>query len=122
MFARRRWYFPGRLTQNPDHPNLPELYEFRINWARTPVVLRPTVAVSLFVLAQQLAGLPIEKVHPRACRTGNRLILVFRRVLIIIQPMLDLHRCCWASEKERGHRLYIRLHREVRHHDLAQGS
>jgi hypothetical protein len=46
MFARRRWHFPGRLTQNPDHPNLPELYDVRINLAVSPVVLRPTGAAS----------------------------------------------------------------------------
>ena len=56
MFARRRWHFLGRLTQNPDHSNLPELYDVRVNLAVSPVVLRPTEAASLLVLAQELAG------------------------------------------------------------------
>jgi hypothetical protein len=41
MFARRRWHFPSQLTRNPDHPNLPELYDVRVNLAVSPAVLLP---------------------------------------------------------------------------------
>ena len=77
MFAWRRWHFLGRLTQNPDHPNLPELYDVRVNLAVSPVVLRPTEAASLLVLAQKLTGLSVEKVQPGAGLARDRLILVF---------------------------------------------
>jgi hypothetical protein len=71
MFARRRWHFLGRLTQNPDHSNLPELYDVRVNLAVSPVVLRPTEAASLLVLARSL---PVEKVQPGAGLARDRLI------------------------------------------------
>ena len=77
-------------------------------------------AALLFVLTQQLASLPIEKVHPQAGGAGDRLILVFRRVLIVIQPMLDLHRCYRAGEKERGHRTTYDSS-ATSEHDIAQG-
>jgi hypothetical protein len=65
------------------------------------------IGISLLVLlAQELPGLSVEKVHPRAGLAGNSLVRVFGRVLIIIQPMLDFHRCHRTGEQELGHCLH----------------
>jgi hypothetical protein len=64
-------------------------------------------AVLLFVLAQQLASDPF--------------IFVVGRVLIILQQMLDVHRCRRAGENEMGHRQNM-TGPETLHHDVAQGS
>src|SRR6202043_1998390 len=74
--------------------------------SRAPNNVRPPTEAALrFVLAQQLAGLLVEEVQSGAGRAGDRLILVFGRGLVIVQPLLDLHRCCRAGEEEMSHRL-----------------
>jgi hypothetical protein len=61
-------------------------------------------AVLLFVLAQQLASLSIDKMHHGARRASDPFIFVVGRVLIILQQMLDVHRRRRAGENEMGHR------------------
>jgi hypothetical protein len=63
---------------------------------------RPRVPL-LFVLAQYFAGLPVDQVQLGAGEAGDHLIFVFGHVLIVVQPMLDFHRCRRAGENERGH-------------------
>jgi hypothetical protein len=57
-----------------------------------------TEAALLVVLAQELVGFSVEKVQPGTGRAGDRLILVFGHVLIVVQPVLDFHRCRRAGE------------------------
>ena len=61
-------------------------------------------AVLLCVLAQQLAGLSIDKMQLGASQARDRFIFVVGRALIIHQQMLDVHQCRRAGENEMGHR------------------
>jgi hypothetical protein len=83
------------------HTRAPGLVSSKPRW-RAP--LARIQAVLLFILAQQLASLSIDKMHPGARRASDPFIFVVGRVLIIFQRMLDVHRCRRAGENERGHR------------------
>jgi hypothetical protein len=61
-------------------------------------------AVLLFILAQQLAGLSIDKMQLGASQARDPFIFVVGRALIIHQQMLDVHQCRRAGENEMGHR------------------
>ena len=66
-------------------------------------------------------GCVVEEVQSGAGRAGDRLILVFRRGLVIVQPLLDLHQCCRAGEK--GNEPSTIYDSSVTSdHDIAQGS
>jgi hypothetical protein len=48
----------------------------------------------LFVLLpQKLAGPSIDEMYPSASWAGDSFVLVSRRVLIAVEPMLDFHPC-----------------------------
>jgi hypothetical protein len=73
-------------------------------WSVTGQAARAGTEGALLVLAAQyFAGLPVNKVQLGASEAGDHLIFVFGHVLIVVQPMLDFHRCRWAGENERGH-------------------
>jgi hypothetical protein len=66
--------------------------------------VRPaTEAASLLVLAQYLAGLSVDEVEPKTRWTGDAFIFVVGHILVVVEPMLDVHRCRRALENERGH-------------------
>jgi len=50
----------------------------------------PRVVIWLITLAQQLAGFSIDEMDPSAGRTGDRLVLVFGNIWIVIQLVLDV--------------------------------
>jgi hypothetical protein len=56
-------------------------------------------AVLLFVLAQQLTGLSIDKMQLGASQARDPV----GRALIIHRQMLDVHQCRRAGENEMGH-------------------
>jgi hypothetical protein len=41
--------------------------------------------------------------QPRASETGDPLIPVFLRIIVIVQPVLNLHQCNRAGENEMSH-------------------
>jgi hypothetical protein len=57
-------------------------------------------AVLLCVLAQQLAGLSIDKMQLGASQARDRFIFVVGRALISHQQMLDVYQCRRAGENE----------------------
>jgi hypothetical protein len=57
----------------------------------------------LALTAQYFAGLPVDKVQLGASEAGDHLIFVVGHVLVVVQPMLDFHRCRRAGENGRGH-------------------
>jgi hypothetical protein len=62
----------------------------------------------LSILAQKLAGLSVEKVKSGAGRTDYAFIVVFAHIIVLIQPVLDQHRCIQAGKNESGHRSLYR--------------
>jgi hypothetical protein len=55
----------------------------------------------LFVLfPQKLASVSIDEMQPSAGLAGDSFVLVDRRVLIAVEPMLDFHPCYWAGEQQ----------------------
>ena len=70
-------------------------------------------------LAQYLAGLSVDEIYPGAGKAGDRLVLVFGNVRIVIQFRLDVVAGRWAPENEMGH-LSEYDGRATPDHDLAQ--
>jgi hypothetical protein len=79
------------------------------------------LAALLIVLTQQLAGFSIDQMYPGAGRTGDRLILVFGNIWIVIQLVLDVEAGRRAPENEMAHSVEIDGP-AAPDHDLAQGS
>jgi hypothetical protein len=63
----------------------------------------PKQATLLVVLTQQLAGFSIDQVYSGAGGTGDRLVLVFGNIWIVIQLVLDVEAGCRAPENEVAH-------------------
>jgi hypothetical protein len=61
------------------------------------------LAALFVVLTQQLAGFSIDQMYPGAGRTGDRLVLVFGNIWIVIQLALDVEAGCRAPENELIH-------------------
>src|SRR5271167_2972411 len=81
----------------------------------------PRLRASIFILAQQLAGLSIEKVQPCTCWADDPFIFVFANIRMVIQKVLDVEIGRRAPEHERGHRPEYGGPGMLGH-DLAQGS
>jgi hypothetical protein len=62
-----------------------------------------SLAASLVVLTQQLAGFSIDEMYAGAGRTGDGLVLVFGNIWIVIQLVLDVEAGCRAPENEVAH-------------------
>jgi hypothetical protein len=80
----------------------------------------PKQATLLVVLTQQLAGFSIDQVYSGAGGTGDRLVLVFGNIWIVIQLVLDVETGCRAPENEVAHLSEID-DPATPDHDLAQG-
>jgi hypothetical protein len=62
------------------------------------------LVASIVILAQEFAGLSIEKVQLSASGASDRFIFVFGNIWIIIQKVLNVEIGRRAPENERGHR------------------
>ena len=56
-----------------------------------------------FRFPQSLSGSSIDEVQLHAGRADNALKLVFERIVVIVQPVLDLQLGCWTREEECAH-------------------
>jgi hypothetical protein len=75
----------------------------------TARLIRSGATSILFVLfPQKLASLSIDEMYPSASFAGDCFVLVGRRVLIAVEPMLDFHPCYWAGEQQGSHGPLIR--------------
>jgi len=98
-----------------------ELYTFRMSAPGSTASFRPSASdfrstpitghrprcgwlLPWTILAQYFAGLPVDKVQLGAGETGDHLIFVFGHVWIVVQRMLDIHKCRRACEHDRRHR------------------
>jgi hypothetical protein len=80
-------------------------------------------------LPQKLASLSIDEKYPSASLAGDSFVLVGRRVLIAVEPMLDFYLCYWAGEQQNevvtDHRFLMRktvTPLEVAEHILQQAA
>src|SRR6516225_393564 len=64
-------------------------------------------AAEVVVAAQHLA-IPVDEVHAGTSVAGNPHIIVLGGIVVVVQPVLDLHASVRAGEKQRGHRNNIR--------------
>jgi hypothetical protein len=64
-------------------------------------LIRSGATSILFVLfPQKLASLSIDEMYPSASLAGDSFVLVGRRVIIAVEPVLDFHPCYWAGEQQ----------------------
>ena len=61
----------------------------------------------LFFGSQQVPCFSIDEVEPRAGPAFDDLVFIFRHVLAVVQPVLDVQLCYWALENERRHPLSL---------------
>jgi hypothetical protein len=61
------------------------------------------LAALLVVQTKQLAGFSIDEMYPGAGRTGDRLVLVFGNILIVVELVLDVEAGHPAPENELTH-------------------
>jgi hypothetical protein len=59
------------------------------------------------LLAQHLAGLPVDEMHLGAGLADDRPILVGRRIFVVFEPVLDLELCRRTSEHKVGHPVVV---------------
>jgi hypothetical protein len=63
----------------------------------------------LFLGAQQVAGLAIDEVQPAAGCAFDHFIFVVRNIVVVVQPMLNIQICIWASENECCHPRFVTI-------------
>jgi hypothetical protein len=59
--------------------------------------------------AQQVAGLAIDEVQPAAGWASDHFIFVVRNVVVVVETMLDIQLCIWASESECCHPGFVAI-------------
>ena len=77
---------------------------------RARLIRSGATLILLVLLPQKLASLPIDEMYPTASLAGDSFVLVDRRVLVAVEPMLDFHPGYWAGEQQT-----------VRHASLIRG-